>query len=224
MIKSIVTSALIGLSLCSNAAIAEQPVEIEILRGSHGPIPDQMWAKMQDLSWHSDMPCPTREELSLLTVPYNGFDGETKEGKLIVAVSVADDMLDIMADLKAAGFQFRLMRPVHEFLGEDLRSMTANNTSAFNCRFIGGTKRLSEHARGLAIDINPVQNPYVRGDYTSPPNGRAYDTRKERANTTDPGLILADGAVVEAFKSRGWGWGGDWSSSKDYQHFSKSGN
>ncbi len=192
--------------------------------GNAGPIPDAMWAKMQGVSWHSDLPCPARDDLALLNVPYNGFDGLPREGQLIVATSVADEVLAIMADLKTSGFRIGLMRPVHEFLGDDGRSMAANNTSAFNCRFVGGTSRLSQHARGLAIDINPVQNPYVKGGYTSPDAGDAFDSSAERKATDAPGLVRAGDAVVSAFKARGWGWGGDWSSSKDYQHFSKNGN
>jgi hypothetical protein len=98
--------------------------------------------------------------------------------------------------------------------------MAANNTSAFNCRFVSGTARWSEHAYGRAIDINPVQNPYVSSSgRASPPAGAAYVDRSRRA----PGMIHAGDAVVRAFAAVGWGWGGSWRGVKDYQHFSASG-
>ena len=97
--------------------------------------------------------------------------------------------------------------------------MAANNTSAFNCRPVAGTSRWSEHAYGRAIDVNPVQNPYVAGRHVSPPAGRRYADRAGRA----PGMIRAGDAVVRAFAAAGWGWGGAWRTARDYQHFSASG-
>jgi len=111
------------------------------------------------------------------------------------------------------------MEPVDAFGGDDDRSMAANNTSAFNCRTIAGSSRWSEHAFGRAIDINPVQNPYVRGASVDPPAGATFLDRASGA----PGLITADGPVVAAFAKIGWRWGGAWSAGQDYQHFSASG-
>jgi poly-gamma-glutamate synthesis protein (capsule biosynthesis protein) len=178
---------------------------------------------MQGVSWHSDLPCPARQDLRLLSVPHVDFKGRTQRGQLIVAEDVAEDMLDILAEVYAAGFPIQSMRLVHEFRGDDGFSMAANNTSAFNCRVVAGTSRLSQHAFGRAIDINPVQNPYVAGNHTSPSAGVDYDEPAERAAPA-AGVVVAGDAVVSAFKSRGWGWGGDWSSSRDYQHFSANGN
>jgi hypothetical protein len=114
----------------------------------------------------------------------------------------------------------RQVRLVDEFGGDDDRSMAPDNTSAFNCRRVTGSPRWSEHAYGRAVDINPLENPYVTGaGAVLPPEGAAHTGR-------DPGtlgLITADGPVVDAFAAIGWHWGGDWSSGRDYQHFSATG-
>jgi hypothetical protein len=112
------------------------------------------------------------------------------------------------------------VRLVEVYRADDDRSMAANNTSAFNCRRVSGSSSWSEHAFGRAIDINPVRNPYVtRGGRVSPPAGRAYVNRAGRA----AGMIYAGDVVVRAFAAAGWRWGGHWSSSRDYQHFSATG-
>jgi hypothetical protein len=215
MWRTLCAGAVCGL-LVACSAVAEG-------RGSKGPIPDAVWAKMQGVSWHADLPCPTRDELRLLTVPFVDFKGRTRQGELIVAADVADDMLDIFAEIHASGFAIQSMRPVYEFRGDDRFSMAANNTSAFNCRVVSGSTRLSQHAYGKAIDINPVQNPFVTRSTTSPKAGVDFDEAAERAFATK-GIIVDGDAVVRAFKARGWGWGGDWTSLKDYQHFSENGN
>jgi hypothetical protein len=105
---------------------------------------------------------------------------------------------------------------VSAYGGDDDRSMAADNTSAFNCRFVGGTTRWSMHAYGEAIDVNPVENPYVRGSAVSPPAGRAYlDRARERK-----GMAVANGVLVRAFAAVGWKWGASFG---DYQHFSTTG-
>jgi hypothetical protein len=118
-----------------------------------------------------------------------------------------------------ARFPIERMELVDNYGGSDDASMAANNTSAFNCRPVAGTNRWSEHAFGRAIDINPVQNPYVAGGRVSPPNGAPFVNRAVGA----PGLIRSGDVVVQAFAAVGWGWGGNFSSSRDYQHFSASG-
>jgi poly-gamma-glutamate synthesis protein (capsule biosynthesis protein) len=119
------------------------------------------------------------------------------------------------------------MERVDKYGGNDTASMAANNTSAFNCRPVEGTTRLSAHASGLAIDINPVQNPWVKGNEVDPVAGRPFDTvpkRQAAQNRGQPGIILGGGAAVATFKRNGWTWGGDWRSEKDYQHFSYTGD
>ena len=104
---------------------------------------------------------------------------------------------------------------------EDHRARNADNTAAFNCRFVSGQPGVwSEHAYGKAIDLNPVENPYVRGSYVSPPAGRPFAKRHPRRK----GMVTRPGQVVEAFAEAGWGWGGNWSGTKDFQHFSASGH
>jgi len=101
--------------------------------------------------------------------------------------------------------------------GDDMTSMQDDNTSAFNCRVIAGTNRLSRHAYGLAIDVNPLYNPYVKGDVIQPPEGAAYLDRSRDVK----GMIHAEDICRREFMVRGWDWGGDWESRKDYQHFEK---
>ena len=109
------------------------------------------------------------------------------------------------------------MEPVSLYGGSDDESMAANNTSAFNCRAVTGGSSWSQHSYGNAIDINPVQNPYVSGSLVLPPEGEAYTDR----DPSVPGLIFEPGPLTGAFLRKGWGWGGNWISLKDYQHFSE---
>jgi D-alanyl-D-alanine carboxypeptidase-like protein len=115
------------------------------------------------------------------------------------------------------------MRLVSDYGGDDERSMAANNTSAFNCRPVAGTDRWSQHSFGAAIDLNPVQNPYVTEAGISPAAGRAYARPGARRAAVE-GLITEGSPAVRAFRAAGWEWGGDWTSPKDYQHFSAAGS
>lgn len=193
------------------------------------PIPDDVWAAMQDVSWHASFPncpecaCPPRDDLALLVIPYRDFAGSVKSGRMIVAKSVAYDVAAALQQvIDNTEFRFERIELVDAYGGDDDRSMAANNTSAFNCRATTGGTRLSEHAFGMAIDINPVQNPYVKDDLTLPPAGSLYDQPDERS-AGGTGVIVPGNGVVEAFAAIGWQWGGDWESLKDYQHFSASG-
>lgn len=170
-------------------------------------------------SWRAECPIGL-DELRLVSVTHWTFDGGTLQGELVVHESHAVAITVAFADLFQAQFPIAQMRLVDEYDGDDDRSMAANNTSAFNCRSVSGTSRWSEHAYGNAVDINPVQNPYVtgRGD-VHPPGGTSHTDR----HRSTPGLITADGPVVAAFKRIGWKWGGLWTSGRDYQHFSASG-
>jgi D-alanyl-D-alanine carboxypeptidase len=152
-------------------------------------------------------------------VSHIGYDGEVHTGRLIVAGEVASDIVEIMSRLFEAGFPIERMEPVDVYDGDDDRSMAANNTSAFNCRAVTGGSSWSEHSYGSAIDVNPLVNPYVTGATVLPPEGATYADRDLDA----PGMIHAGDAVVETFAAYGWAWGGNWSSPKDYQHFSTSG-
>src|ERR671915_525343 len=164
--------------------------------------------------------CPVGPaELRTVRLTYWGFDGRTHTGKLVVHRRVTADVVAVFRKLYAARFPIRRMVPVSAYRGSDDASMAADNTSAFNCRFVGGTTRWSMHAYGEAIDINPVENPYVQGARVSPPAGRRYLDRSRRR----PGMVVEGDAVVRAFAAVGWRWGGRWTGSKDYQHFSTTG-
>jgi hypothetical protein len=181
-------------------------------------IPIAMRERMVGVTWREG--CPLKlDELSLLHVPHHDMDGNVQEGLLIVASEHATAVLQVFSALYEVGFPIRRMRPAHEFEGSDDASMAADNTSAFNCRPITGGSGFSQHSYGHAIDINTIENPYVRGSRVLPPAGTAYTDRAD----VRPGMITADGPVVEAFSAIGWSWGGSWRSLKDYQHFSANG-
>lgn len=170
-------------------------------------------------SWREG--CPVHfSDLRLVTVSHWGFDGALHDGQLVVHHDVAVAVVGIFYTLYNSRFPIERMQPVDVYGADDNASMAANNTSAFNCRSVTGQPGVwSEHSYGRAIDINPVQNPYVRGGTVLPPAGSAYLNRSSSAQ----GLIKAGGPAVVAFAAAGWGWGGNWSSIKDYQHFSASG-
>jgi len=162
------------------------------------------------------------EELRYVSVSYWGFDGETHTGELIVNKAIAEDIVAIFEDLYTAKYPIERMVLIDEYQADDNDSMADNNSSAFNYRVIDdGSGRLSKHSYGLAIDINPLYNPYVRDvdgvTVVSPENGADYADR-----SLDCDYYIREGDVCyEAFLSRGFTWGGDWKSQKDYQHFQK---
>ncbi len=174
---------------------------------------------MTGVSWRPCCPVPLRD-LRVVTVTHHGFDGRDHIGRLIVHRDVALRVLGALRRLYADGFPIRRMTPIDAFGGSDFRSIEADNTSAFNCRFVDGTARYSEHAYGRAIDINPIENPYVTSaGTTSHPASRPY----VRRTPFRPGMAVVGRALVRSFDGIGWGWGGQWSGAKDYQHFSASG-
>ena len=181
------------------------------------PIDTALAARMEP-SWRPGCPVPL-SDLRYLLVDYWGFDGREHRGELVVHAGWASEIAAVFEELFWASFPIERMVLIDEFNGDDHRSMAANNTSAFNCRVVAGTTRWSEHAYGRAIDINPVQNPYLQGSTVQPPAGVAYIDRSLDA----PGMIHAGDAVVTAFDAIGWAWGGDWKNSKDWQHFSATG-
>jgi len=166
--------------------------------------------------------CPVApSQLRLLRVSYWGFDGAAHLGALVVNRAVVGDLRIVFRRLYASRFRIRRMRPIAAYGGSDERSMAADNTSAFNCRYAvaPGPKRWSVHALGEAIDVNPVENPYLEGGRVHPRAGAAYlDRSRERSGMAVPG-----GVLVGAFAAVGWPWGGRWTASPDYQHFSKTG-
>ncbi len=172
-------------------------------------------------SWHPGCPV-SPAELRAIRLSYIGFDGTAHTGEIIVNASVAEQVIKVFSLLYRARFPIRRMKLVDVFRGSDPRSMAADNTSGFNCRraVAPGPPQWSMHAYGLAIDVNTVQNPYIEaGAGVHPSAGAAYINRSD----IRPGMAYPGGILVLAFRSVGWGWGGYWAGSPDYQHFSVNG-
>jgi len=171
-------------------------------------------------SWHAGCPVGP-SDLRNLTVSYVGFDGRAHTGTLVVHRDVARSVRTVFRTLYADRFPIRRIEPVAKYGGSDVRSMAADNTSGFNCRYAvaPGPKQWSVHAYGKAIDVNTVENPYLEGSTVMPRAGRAYTDRSHYRK----GMAVAGGVLVRAFASVGWLWGGRWSGSPDYQHFSSTG-
>lgn len=158
-----------------------------------------------------EIPHGVRNHLALASVTYYSFDGLMHEGQLVVHELLVPEIKTIFNELFEMEFPILQVRPIVAYAWDDNASMAANNTAAFNYRTIAGTDRLSNHSYGLAIDINPLQNPYLQHDGAIVPPGAVYDPAQ-------PGTITAP--VAERFISRGWEWGGNWER-KDWQHFQK---
>ena len=157
------------------------------------------------------------DELRYLTILHYGYDGYIYQGELIVNKSVAEEVLAIFQELYAISYPIEKMQVMSCYDGDDEASMMANNSSAFNFRYVTNGGKLSKHAYGLAIDLNPLVNPYVKADVVLPSTGVPYLNR----NQCVLGMIKKNDAVYEIFTRYGWNWGGDWISLKDYQHFEK---
>jgi hypothetical protein len=181
------------------------------------PVPGPLLEKIRKTTWHAGCPV-VPEDLRQLTLTFHDFDNQTRTGLLIVNRELADEVVRHFEALYRQGFQIERMVPIEEYGGDDDSSMAANNTSAFNCRDATGKPGVySNHSWGRAIDINPLTNPYVKGDKVLPPAGRKYLDRTKAF----PGSILKDGVVVKEFEKAGWTWGGRWPDRQDYQHFEK---
>lgn len=164
--------------------------------------------------------CPVAiDDLRYVTVSHFGFDGEFHTGELMVNARVADDIVEVFRALHEARYPIEEMMILSADAVEAPPTGDRNNTSAFECRTAVGSDSFSQHAYGLAIDVNPFQNPYVKGDLVLPELASAYLDRSRDL----PGMIHPAGTVVEAFAGIGWQWGGSWSSLKDFHHFSENG-
>jgi hypothetical protein len=170
-------------------------------------------------SHRAGCPVPWRE-LRYLRLSYVGFDGLSHTGELVVAAAYARDVVGVFHELYHARWPIRRMRLVDAYGGDDDRSMVADNTSGFNCRRVKGSKEWSAHALGAAIDLNPVQNPYLTGSAVAPLAGRRFAELDRSAGARVPeGTIRSGDVVVRAFAAIGWTWGGSWAE-PDFQHFS----
>lgn len=190
------------------------------------PITSEIESRIRGISYPED---DTNIEVSLndlsyVGVLYNDFDGNMAQGELICNNSIALDLVEIFEELYRNGYQFERIELIDEYGGDDTLSMENNNTSCFNYRIVDGSNHLSKHAYGLAIDINPFYNPYVvfnkdgSGEtYISPAGSEVYADRSKDF----PYKIDENDLCYKLFIEHGFTWGGNWNSSKDYQHFQK---
>jgi len=193
-------------------------------RSSESPITPAVKKRMiAGHSWHRGCPVAL-SDLRYLRMSYRGFDGKDHFGEMIVHRSVASDVRKIFGELYRMKYPIRRMRLVSDYKGSDYASIEADNTSAFNCRNATGSGKWSRHAYGKAIDLNPLENPYVsRSGHIAHKASLPY-AKRTRRNPFKPenrAVLLRGGPVVTLFKKHGWRWGGDWHSIKDYQHFEK---
>lgn len=172
----------------------------------------------------SDTPAISYDDLRYMNVLYYDFQGEVQTGELICNKNIAQDLVEIFYELYLNEYQIEKIRLIDEYGGDDTASMEDNNTSCFNYRVVDGTSSLSKHALGCAIDINPFYNPYVvfnrngSGEtYISPKGSETYADR----SLNFPYKIDENDLCYKLFKEHGFTWGGNWNSSKDYQHFQK---
>ena len=178
-------------------------------------VPDRVLARS---TWEPGCPVGS-EELRYVRASFWGFDHEAHTGELLVHRSAAWDLVGVFRHLYRARFPIEEMRVVAPEELDAPPTGDGNNTTAFVCRPTRGAESWSQHAYGLALDINPFHNPYVKSDLVLPELASAYTNRDWKR----PGMIFEGGPVVTAFDRVGWGWGGRWGSFRDYMHFSATG-
>lgn len=158
------------------------------------------------------------DDLRYIQVPFFGYDDNTHQGELVVHKAVAEEVVEIFTELFTAKFPIEKMHLIEAYGADDNASMADNNSSSFCYRFaVAKPGILSKHALGLAIDINPLYNPYVKKDLILPPQGKPYLDRSQPVK----GMITENSLCHQAFVQRGWTWGGSWPDRQDYQHFEK---
>jgi hypothetical protein len=177
------------------------------------PIPPDVLARS---SWVEECPV-TLDELRYLTMIHVGFDGEFHIGEMIVNTAVAEDVVEVFHELFDARFPIEQMRVVTKEEVDAPPTGDWNDTTSFVCRPAVGSPSWSQHAYGLAIDVNPFHNPYEKGDLVLPELASAYTDRDD----VRPGMIFEGDVVTGAFDDMGWGWGGRWNTLKDWMHFSR---
>ena len=194
--------------------------------GTIARLPGWLSDEMRGTTWKSGCPVPL-EDLRLLRFNYHGFGGGIRRGPMVVHEDVAEDVLWVFRQLFDAGFAIKRVDLTKEFVPSQFQPTITSKrsvTASFNCRPVitplGPSDSFSQHSYGMAIDINPVQNPYVTADgFVRNTEARRYLDRSKRL----PGMIHPNDVVVRSFTRIGWEWGGSWSGGKDYMHFSTSG-
>lgn len=180
------------------------------------PIPEEVRARMEGKSM-KDKAKIGYDDLRYLTLYYYDFDSRIQQGEMVCNKAIAHDLLSIFRTLFMEAYPIHSIRLVDDFDASDEASMQANNSSCFNYRTIAGSWRLSRHAFGMAVDINPLQNPCVRGSRIRPSTATDYVDRSKNF----PHKIDDNDLCKKTFESHGFRWGGRWRSVKDYQHFEK---
>ena len=184
------------------------------------PITDKIKARINGLSYKDNCTVPY-EDLRYLNVLYCNFEGESITGEIICNKAIAQDLLEIFYELYENNYPIEKIKLIDEYNADDDLSCAENNTSSFNYRVVGGTTKLSKHALGLAIDINPFYNPYITYpngvERISPAGSEPYADR----NIDLPYLIKKGDLCYNLFIQHGFTWGGEWKTMKDYQHFQK---
>jgi hypothetical protein len=187
----------------------------EVFDWSIGSVPPQVAARS---SWTADCPV-TLDELAYVTVSHYGFDGRFHTGELVVNLSVAEGLVEVFRQLHEARFPLEQVRVIRKEEIDAPPTGDWNDTTSFVCRPAVGSQNWSQHAYGLAVDVNPFHNPYLKGDLVLPELASIYTNRDDIRD----GMIVPGDVVVSAFAEMGWPWGGNWRSLKDWMHFSQSG-
>lgn len=186
------------------------------------PIPDAIFSRMQGKSYKKNCTVP-RSSLRYLRVLHRNVEGKAQLGEIVCNESIAADLLDIFRQLYQKGYKIERITLIDDYNADDEASMRANNTSCFNFRVVSGTTKLSKHAQGLAIDINPLYNPYIHlsNGKVEPTTGKPYATNRAKLRNTKVPIIDANDLCYKLFIQHGFKWGGAWRTVKDYQHFEK---
>jgi D-alanyl-D-alanine carboxypeptidase len=207
------------LVIAAQPALAGPAARAPAYSASVEPIGPALRQRMVGVSWRPGCPVPIRS-LALVNIMFWGFDRAPHHGRIIVRKGWGWRIAGVFRTLYVKRFPIRSVRLIEAYNGSDRASMAADNTSGFNCRWRAGVCcQWSQHAYGRAIDLNPVENPFIYNGGVSPPAGRAYLDRSHNRR----GMVMRRGVVWRAFHRIGWSWGGDWSGEKDYQHFSVTG-
>ena len=202
------------LMLMSFAAMQAQDFSV-------APLSDSLFARMQGRSYPEGCTVP-RSDLRHVRMLHVDAQGKVHKGELVCNKAIAQDLLEIFRQLYQARYPIEKIRLIDDYDADDEQSMRDNNTSSFCYRTVSGTKKLSKHALGLAVDINTRYNPWVRKgadgrQQVSPDNGRPYANRQK----SYPYKIVKGDLLYRLFIQHGFRWGGNWRSMKDYQHFEK---
>ena len=205
---------LLFLLLVPSAAMQAQDFSV-------APLSDSIFARMQGRSYPKGCTVP-RSDLRHVRVLHVDANGKTHKGELVCSKAIAQDLVEIFRQLYQARYPIEKIRLIDDYDADDEQSMSDNNTSSFCYRTVSGSKKLSKHAQGMAVDINTRYNPYVRKgtdgrQLISPDNGRPYANRQN----SYPYKIVKGDLLYRLFVQHGFRWGGNWRTMKDYQHFEK---